>query len=470
MDTFKKFVQEETEQLNEMPESSWKTRDVHHHLKKHGWVLVRTSGNHDVYKHPNSTESIAVPRHKQLKAPLIRGILKQSAVAETEEPSMNTFKSFLKEAVKKHYTLSHIEDKTSILPHVVGHTVAQRRGLSDEESEKFANHVAHRTVHLYNHNPTFRKKLHGSGNKGRDHLYMFANHWLDGKAHLKEDQLNERTLTSAEKDKKEEIVKSMKKKGDFSKYGTRKRDVIYATATKLAKKVAESVNPTYPTKYKDETIDALGEDGKKKEKHMNEETYHMHGTARTFDDKADKWKIDEKHFSVNAPSRKSALSKALKHMHHHFPDHHEHEVKFKGENISEELHAYKVTHNGKHIDTVFYGHHEEPEEVKHSLVNHDGYHPNIKVTKERKKTTVKEEKTPMQSFKGFLTEKNWIQGAIKHPGALKAKAKRAGETTSEFEQEHKHDSGTTGRQARLAITLKKLHEDIHHEIKKNKMK
>ena len=58
-----------------------------------------------------------------------------------------------------------------------------------------------------------------------------------------------------------------------------------------------------------------------------------------------------------------------------------------------------------------------------------------------------------------LEEKNWIAGAIKHPGALKAAAKRAGETTSEYEQEHKHDSGKAGKRARLALTLKKMHEN-----------
>lgn len=50
-------------------------------------------------------------------------------------------------------------------------------------------------------------------------------------------------------------------------------------------------------------------------------------------------------------------------------------------------------------------------------------------------------------------KKKWIKGAIKHPGALRAKAERAGESTSEFAQKHEHDSGRTGAQARLAETL-----------------
>jgi hypothetical protein len=48
---------------------------------------------------------------------------------------------------------------------------------------------------------------------------------------------------------------------------------------------------------------------------------------------------------------------------------------------------------------------------------------------------------------------DFIKSAIKHPGALRAKAKAAGESTSEFANEHKHDKGKTGQQSRLAITL-----------------
>jgi len=52
--------------------------------------------------------------------------------------------------------------------------------------------------------------------------------------------------------------------------------------------------------------------------------------------------------------------------------------------------------------------------------------------------------------------KNWIKGAIKHPGALRRKARAAGESTAAYAQEHASDKGTTGRQARLAITLGRL--------------
>jgi len=53
--------------------------------------------------------------------------------------------------------------------------------------------------------------------------------------------------------------------------------------------------------------------------------------------------------------------------------------------------------------------------------------------------------------------KNWIKGAIKHPGALTKKATAAGKSPMAFAQQHKGDSGTTGRQARLAVNLRKMH-------------
>lgn len=52
--------------------------------------------------------------------------------------------------------------------------------------------------------------------------------------------------------------------------------------------------------------------------------------------------------------------------------------------------------------------------------------------------------------------KDWIKGAVKRPGALKAKAKSAGESTQQFAQEHKGDKGLTGKQARLAVTFAKM--------------
>ena len=56
------------------------------------------------------------------------------------------------------------------------------------------------------------------------------------------EHINEKTLTKKEMSKREEIVKSMKDKAsDFEKrYPGRGKEVMYATATKMAKKIAKS--------------------------------------------------------------------------------------------------------------------------------------------------------------------------------------------------------------------------------------
>lgn len=51
---------------------------------------------------------------------------------------------------------------------------------------------------------------------------------------------------------------------------------------------------------------------------------------------------------------------------------------------------------------------------------------------------------------------NWIAGAIKHPGAFKAKAKRAGMSTQALAKKKKGAGGKLGKQANLALTLGKL--------------
>jgi hypothetical protein len=52
--------------------------------------------------------------------------------------------------------------------------------------------------------------------------------------------------------------------------------------------------------------------------------------------------------------------------------------------------------------------------------------------------------------------RNWMAGAVRRPGALRAKAKRAGMSTSAYAKKHAHDPGRTGKQARLAQTFAKF--------------
>lgn len=95
-------IKESVEQLDEMPGANMDTRAVHQHLKKKGWSLTRTSGSHDVYTHPEAKNHIAVPRHKQLKAPLVKGILKQSEVREhLEEDATSRAKQIAKMAARR---------------------------------------------------------------------------------------------------------------------------------------------------------------------------------------------------------------------------------------------------------------------------------------------------------------------------------------------------------------------------------
>lgn len=59
----------------------------------------------------------------------------------------------------------------------------------------------------------------------------------------------------------------------------------------------------------------------------------------------------------------------------------------------------------------------------------------------------------------------FIQGAIKHPGALTAQAKKEHESPMEFAREHEHSKGKTGQRARLAMTLKGMHHNPGHAAK-----
>lgn len=66
--------------------------------------------------------------------------------------------------------------------------------------------------------------------------------------------------------------------------------------------------------------------------------------------------------------------------------------------------------------------------------------------------------------------RKWIKSAINpaHKGELKEKAEHAGESTSAFAETHKHDSGKTGAQSRLALTLMSMHKGGKKEKPKTK--
>lgn len=57
-----------------------------------------------------------------------------------------------------------------------------------------------------------------------------------------------------------------------------------------------------------------------------------------------------------------------------------------------------------------------------------------------------------------MAGKYFIAGAIKRPGALTRKAKKAGMSTRGYAAKHAGDPGRTGKQARLAQTLIGMHK------------
>lgn len=66
--------------------------------------------------------------------------------------------------------------------------------------------------------------------------------------------------------------------------------------------------------------------------------------------------------------------------------------------------------------------------------------------------TQDEQKTVWDGYK----KGGWIKSAIKHPGAEKKAAVKAGKSTHEYMEEHKNDSGTSGKRARLGLTLSNM--------------
>lgn len=80
-----------------------------------------------------------------------------------------------------------------------------------------------------------------SPEEAKANIKSWGDYWSTAAKGYKEEYVAEKTLSSAETKKKEEIVKSMKSKlKDFeARYPGRGKEVMYATATKMAKKMAE---------------------------------------------------------------------------------------------------------------------------------------------------------------------------------------------------------------------------------------
>jgi len=84
-----------------------------------------------------------------------------------------------------------IEDETPILPEiaaesVVGHYYTEKKiQVTNKEENNYyyslVSYLAKKANDVYNVNAHFNSKIKAKGNKGLDHLFMFMNHWLEGK-------------------------------------------------------------------------------------------------------------------------------------------------------------------------------------------------------------------------------------------------------------------------------------------------
>ena len=78
-----------------------------------------------------------------------------------------------------------IEADTSILPYVVADSVINTAehvaAMEIPNHEKILRYLVDHAEQIYTHNRDFKKKIQSHadhGNAGRDHLYVFMEHWL----------------------------------------------------------------------------------------------------------------------------------------------------------------------------------------------------------------------------------------------------------------------------------------------------
>lgn len=70
-----------------------------------------------------------------------------------------------------------IEDDTPILPYVVADRVVYEEG---DDADYYIDRLVEIAEDLYDRNPSFRKRINGRGNSGRDYLYTMMDHWYKG--------------------------------------------------------------------------------------------------------------------------------------------------------------------------------------------------------------------------------------------------------------------------------------------------
>lgn len=135
---YKEDLDEQILALDEMPGANMDTRAVHQHLKKSGWSLTRTSGGHDIYSHPDAKHTIPVPRHRQLKAPLVLGILKSSKLRKEEVELDEAKGEMSKDQIMKKINNGTHEAMTDVVP---GKHVELRHVATGKKLMVFVKHM-----------------------------------------------------------------------------------------------------------------------------------------------------------------------------------------------------------------------------------------------------------------------------------------------------------------------------------------
>jgi hypothetical protein len=73
---------------------------------------------------------------------------------------------------------------TGLLPHVVATCVVGRdertRERPTDVQDRLAALLVQRADHVVQRNPSFARRLNTKSNLGRDRLYAFMRHWLEG--------------------------------------------------------------------------------------------------------------------------------------------------------------------------------------------------------------------------------------------------------------------------------------------------
>ena len=93
-------------------------------------------------------------------------------------------KSALSKAPSKRRIARHpqLERDTSIVAIAAARTVLEeaQQKLGHPLPARYTARLAHQARRIYAHSPSFRRRLHAPGDTGRDTLYAFMHHWLEG--------------------------------------------------------------------------------------------------------------------------------------------------------------------------------------------------------------------------------------------------------------------------------------------------